>query len=93
MEKEIIIMTREEFEIYKAELMERFYWCTTISEMRYLTREKGHKFLFCCTHFKTDKYFWVFARTDDLLKDADEFHKKRHEEKSKAKESEAVAVE
>ena len=86
MEKEIIIMTREEFEIYKAELMERFYWCTTISEMRYLTREKGYKFLFRCTHFKTDKYFWVFDRTDDLLKDADEFHKKRREEKNKEKE-------
>lgn len=88
-------MTREEFEIYKAELMERFYWCTTISEMRYLTREKGHKILFRCTHFKTDKYFWVFDRTDDLLKDADEFHKKRREEKekSRAKESEAIAVE
>ncbi len=86
-------MTREEYKIYKRELMKRFYWCTTISEMRYLTREKGHKFLFRCTRFKTDKYFWVFDRTDDLLKDADEFHKKRHEEKFKAKESEVIAIE
>lgn len=86
-------MTREEFEIYKKELMERFYWCTTRSELHYLIKEKGYKYLFRCTHFKTDKYFWVFDRTDDLLKDADEFHKKRCEEKSKAKESETIAVE
>lgn len=26
-------MTRAEFEIYKKELMERFYWCTTRSEL------------------------------------------------------------
>lgn len=36
-------MTREEFEIYKKELMERFYWCTTRSELNYLTKEKGYK--------------------------------------------------
>ena len=85
-------MTREEFEIFKAELMERFYWCTTMAEMRYLTKEKGYKFLFRCTHFKTDRYFWVFDRTDGLLHDADEFHRKRHEEKSKEEESEPIAI-
>ncbi len=36
-------MTREEFEIYKKELMERFYWCTTRSELHYLIKEKGYK--------------------------------------------------
>lgn len=86
-------MTREEFEIYKKELMERFYWCTTRSELHYLIKEKGYKYLFRCTHFKTDKYFWVFDRTEELLKDVEEFHKKKYEEKSKAKESEVVAVE
>lgn len=35
-------MTREEFEIYKKELMERFYWCTTRSELHYLIKEKGY---------------------------------------------------
>lgn len=85
-------MTREEFEIYKKELMERFYWCTTRSELHYLIKEKGYKYLFRCTHFKTDKYFWVFDRTEELLKDVEEFHKKKYEEKSKAKESEVVAV-
>lgn len=86
-------MTREEFEIYKKELMERFYWCTTGSELHYLIKEKGYKYLFRCTHYKTDKYFWVFDRTEELLKDVEEFHKKKYEEKSKTKESEAVAVE
>lgn len=86
-------MTREEFEIYKKELMERFYWCTTRSELHYLIKEKGYKYLFRCTHYKTDKYFWVFDRTEELLKDVEEFHKKKYEEKSKTKESEAVAVE
>lgn len=86
-------MTREEFEIYKKELMERFYWCTTGSELHYLIKEKGYKYLFRCTHFKTDKYFWVFDRTEELLKDVKEFHKKKYEEKSKTKESEVVAVE
>lgn len=85
-------MTREEFEIYKKELMERFYWCTTRSELHYLIKEKGYKYLFRCTHYKTDKYFWVFDRTEELLKDVEEFHKKKYEEKSEAKVSEAVAV-
>ncbi len=86
-------MTREEFEIYKKELMERFYWCTTRSELHYLIKEKGYKYLFRCTHFKTDKYFWVFDRTEELLKDVEEFHKKKYEEKSETKESETVAAE
>lgn len=86
-------MTREEFEIYKKELMERFYWCTTRSELHYLIKEKGYKYLFRCTHYKTDKYFWVFDRTKELLKDVEEFHKKKYEEKSETKVSEAVAVE
>lgn len=86
-------MTREEFEIYKKELMERFYWCTTRSELHYLIKEKGYKYLFRCTHFKTDKYFWVFDRTEELLKDVEEFHKKKYEEKSETKVSEAVAIE
>lgn len=85
-------MTREEFEIYKKELMERFYWCTTRSELHYLIKEKGYKYLFRCTHYKTDKYFWVFDRTEELLKDVEEFHKKKYEEKSETKVSEAVAV-
>lgn len=86
-------MTREEFEIYKKELMERFYWCTTRSELHYLIKEKGYKYLFRCTHYKTDKYFWVFDRTEELLKDVEVFRKKKYEEKSETKVSEAVAVE
>lgn len=86
-------MTREEFEIYKKELIERFYWCTTRSELHYLIKEKGYKYLFRCIHFKTDKYFWVFDRTEELLKDVKVFHKKKCGEGSETKESEAVAVE
>lgn len=86
-------MTREEFEFYKAELMKRFYWCTTRAEMRYLTREKGYRFLFRCTHFKTNQYFWVFDKTDELLQEAEKFHRKRQEEKYRMKESEIIATE
>ena len=81
-------MTRKEFEIYKVELMQRFYWCTTKSELHYLTKEKGYKYLFRCTHFKTGRYFWVFDKTDELLKDIEKFHEK----KFKAKKSGAVAI-
>lgn len=82
-------MTREEFEIYKKELMKRFYWCTTRAEFHYLTKEKGYKYLFRCTHYKTNKFFWVYDKTDELLKDVADFRKK----KSKTKESEAIATE
>ena len=85
-------MTREEFEIYRNKLMERFYWCTTRAELNYLTKQKGYKYLFRCTHYKTKKFFWVFDKTNELLKEAEEFHKKRREEKFKAKESEAVTI-
>lgn len=80
-------MTREEFEIYKAELMERFYWCPTIGEKNFLTKEKGYRFLFRCTHYKTNKYFWVFDKSDELMKDIDEWkstHKKEKKEVSKS---------
>lgn len=86
-------MTREEFEIYRNKLMERFYWCTTRAEMRYLTKEKGYRFLFRCTHFKTNKYFWVFDKTNELLKEAEAFRRKRQEKKSKLKESEVIVAE
>ena len=43
--------------------------------------------------YKTNKYFWVFDKTDALLKDAEDFHKAKREEKSKAKESDVVATE
>ena len=77
-------MTRAEFEIYKKELMERFYWCTTRSELKYLTKEKGYKYLFRCTHYKTNKYFWVFDKSDELMKDVGEWksvHKKKRRRK------------
>ena len=85
-------MTREEFEIYKERLMERFHWCTTRAELNYLTKEKGYRYLFRCTHYKTNKFFWVFDKTDELLKDVDNFRKLKRE-KSKAKVSEVVATE
>ena len=86
-------MTREEFEIYKKELMARFYWCMTKAEFHYLTKEKGHKYLFRCTHFKTNEFFWVFDNTDELLKDVKDFRKAKHEEKSKIEESGAIVAE
>ena len=85
-------MTREEYEIYSNELIERFYWCMTKQELSYLIKEKGHKYLFRCTHYKTNKFFWVFDKTDELLKDVDIFHNMSHEE-SEVKESEAVVAE
>lgn len=85
-------MTREEFEIYKNELMERFYWCTTRAELNYLTKEKGHRYLFRCTHYKTNNFFWVFDKTDELLKDVADFRNLKRE-KSKTKVSEVVATE
>lgn len=67
-------MTREEYEVYRNKLMERFYWCKTKAELLFLTKEKGHKYLFRCTHYKTNKFFWVFDRTGELLRDTDIFH-------------------
>lgn len=80
-------MTREEFEIYKAELMERFYWCNTIGEKNFLTKEKGHRFLFRCTHYKTNKYFWVFDMSDELMKDVSEWKSTHKKEKKEVSES------
>lgn len=85
------MMTREEFQIYKKKLMKRFYWCTTRAELNYLIKEKGYRYLFRCTHFKTGRYFWVFDRTEELLKDVDEFRKNKHEENSREKEKESLA--
>lgn len=66
-------MTREEFEIFKAELQERFYWCYSRQELRYLTKEKHNRFLFRCTHFQSGRWFWVFDKSDSLLKDVEEY--------------------
>lgn len=78
-------MTRTEFEVFKNEnLLKRFYWCYAIAERKYLT-EKGYKYLFRCTHYKSDKFFWVFDKTDDLMKDV-----KIWKDEHKKKVSEAV---
>lgn len=50
-------MTREEYVVFRNEVLrERFYWCYSVAERKYLT-EKGYKYLFRCTHYKTDKFF------------------------------------
>ena len=62
-------MTREDFEIFRDEVLaKRFYWCRSVAERKYLT-EKGYKYLFKCTHYKTNKFFWVFDLSDELLED------------------------
>ena len=78
-------MTREEYVIFRDEVLrERFYWWYSIAERKYLT-EKGYKYLFRCTHYKSDKFFWVFDKTDDLMNDA-----KLWKDEHKKKVSEAV---
>lgn len=62
-------MTREEFVKFRDEVLtERFYWCYTVAERKYLT-EKGYKYLFRCTHYKSGRFFWVFDKTDALMSD------------------------
>lgn len=85
-------MTREEYEVYRNELMERFYWCKTKAEFHFLTKEKGHKYLFRCTHYKTNKFFWVFDRNDELLRDVNIFRGMDHEDPG-VKEREAIVTE
>nr|UVM92956.1 MAG: hypothetical protein [Bacteriophage sp.] len=78
-------MTRTEFEVFKNEnLLKRFYWSYSIAERIFLTK-KGYKYLFRCTHYKTGKDFWVFDKTDDLMKDV-----KIWKDEHKKKVSEAV---
>lgn len=66
-------MTREEYVIYRDGLIERFYWCFSNNEFKYLTKQKNHRYLFRCTHFKTGRYFWVFDRTKTLEDDIKEY--------------------
>ena len=65
-------MTRAEFEIFKSELMERFVCIYSKREFTDL-KEKGYRFLYRCTHFKTGRYFWIYDRTDSIVKDIAEF--------------------
>lgn len=46
---------------------------------------KRLKYLFRCTHYKSDKFFWVFDKTDDLMNDV-----KIWKDEHKKKVSEAV---
>lgn len=78
-------MTREEYVTFRDEvLVKRFYWCHSIAERKYLT-EKGYKYLFRCTHYKSEKFFWVFDKTDNLMKDV-----KIWKDEHKKKVSEAI---
>lgn len=72
-------MTREEFELFKEQLVERFYWCNTRNELNFLTKEKGNRFLFRCTHYKSGRYFWVFDRSESLMKDVEEYKSNQKE--------------
>lgn len=82
-------MTREEFKEFRDEVLrKRFYWCNSVAERKYLT-EKGYKYLFRCTHYKTDRYFWVFDLSDELMKDV-EIWKSEHKKPTKKEVSETV---
>lgn len=79
-----MIMTREEFEIYKETLVERFYWCRLREELKYLTEEKGNRYLFRCTHYKTKKYFWIFDKTASLMKNVAEYQEMKCQKNSES---------
>lgn len=66
-------MTRQEFELYKAQLQERFYWCHSRKMLNFLTKERNNRYLFRCTHFKTGRYFWVFDLSAELMRDVNDF--------------------
>ena len=62
-------MTREEYEKFRDEVLkERFLCCYSSAEKKYLL-DKGYRYLFRCTHMKTNRFFWVFDKTDALMKD------------------------
>ena len=73
-------MTRHEFEIYRNELMARFIWVHSKDELNFL-KNKGYRYLFRCTHFKTGRYFWVFDKTESIEKDLDDFKEEKSEDK------------
>lgn len=73
-------MTRQDFEVFRDEVLkERFYWCHSVAERKYLT-EKGYRYLFRCTHYKTHKYFWVFDLSNALLDDVKIWKENRKKE-------------
>lgn len=59
---------REENKIFRETLHERFFWTYSTGLKNYLT-ENGHKFLFRCTHFKRNNFFWLYDKTEELLQD------------------------
>lgn len=73
-------MTRQEFEIYRNELMERFIWVYSKDELNFL-KNKGYRYLFRCTHSKTGRYFWVFDKTESIVKDLSDFKEEKSEDK------------
>ena len=81
-------MTRHEFEIYRNKLMERFIWIQSKDELKFL-KDKGYRYLFRCTHFKTGRYFWVFDKTESIVKDLADFKAEKLEGKE-VKESIAI---
>lgn len=77
-------MTKREFEKYRDEnLIKRFYWCFSVKEKKYLM-EKGHPYLFACTHYKRKKIFWVFDQTERLKKDVKIWKKEREKKASES---------
>ena len=46
--------------------------------------EKGHPYLFACTHYKRKKIFWVFDQTERLKKDVKIWKKEREKKASES---------
>lgn len=69
-------MTSEENRKFKNDLHERFFWTYSTNLKDYL-RENGYKYLFRCTHFFKGNYFWVYDRSEELMRTVKEFFDKR----------------
>lgn len=76
-------MTKFEYTTFKEKLKTRFYWCYSTQEKQYLS-EKGYRYLFRCTHYKTGKFFWVYDISDELMEDVKNWKSQYLEKASEA---------
>lgn len=84
-------MTNAEYKDFQEELRERFYWTGSTKLRDFLTKEKGHRYLFRCTHYSQGTFFWVFDNTDELKKSLAEYDELKKQSKSEPKEDESIA--
>ena len=74
-------MNRKQYEEFKeTNLKERFYWVYGHKLLEHLLN-KGYRYLFKAINEESKRSFWIFDKTDELVKEINDYKKEIKEQR------------